>query len=815
MRFVSPKALFGAWVIQSIVVFIWILLIPKEAENGIFLGFTPARLFLLGGTLALFFLSVVLFFYDRFPAFSWLIDAQRLERVQDVGFVLSFLAIFIAPVSIVVLHSLPDGPEYAAYAERLTPLAVWVSLAGVEFIVFTMFLRYQQGIRLIGKLDGHLIRMLAWVFAALSGIFWFVANTKIGLTQDKNMGAPAIPLLEWQVILIFLLLTVIAFTPWRYFERWERWAALLIYVLTVTLWLSQPINPAYTATPPRAPNFEIYPFSDPQIYSQYAQAALVGNGFLYPDVPSRAFYVAFLTWAHWLGIQDYNLVVILQTLLLAWLPVSLYLIGRELGGRAVGLGLAAMPIFRDINSNIAVPFSSNVTYSKLFLSELPLALLLGFCTWVVIRWLKYDQRSVALPIWAGSLLGAASLVRTQSVALVVVIAFISLLVMQEKKRWLIGMSILGISLAFTLTPWLARNYVATGGLVVDNPISQVMTMARRWSGSWGNESIPRIAGETDAQYSSRMTGLALDAFRRDPQYILRTASNHFVNSEIASLMVLPIRSEVRSLSEIVLPRFAFWSTTITQRQMPLFLFYLMLFGVGVAASARRLGWLGMLPLSMGIFYNAWTALFFSSGERFVVPLDWTIYFYQVFGLVTLGVLFLGFTKSGYENASAWISDLTQNQSAFSIPDTGSRMQVWIAIGAMFFFAIFTPATESIFPQRFTPDLASTLEDQARSVPKAGETVIYGRAVYPRYYFSGEGEPDSAKLGYAESEEPRLVFFVVGSSNGLVVFYLEDPPDFFPHASDVYLVGKWSEAGYFSPREAFVVHGGQSAKYRLP
>ena len=629
------------------------------------------------------------------------------------------------------------------------------------------------------------------------------------------MGAPAIPLWEWQGILIILLLTLIAFSPRRYFEHWDRWAGLLLYVLTVTLWLSQLVNPAYTATPPRTPNFEIYPFSDAQIYSQYAQAALVGNGFLYPDVPSRAFYVAFLSWAHWLGIQDYNLVIVLQTLLLAWLPVSLYLIGRELGGRAVGLGLAAMPIFRDINSNIAVPYASNVTYSKLFLSELPLALLLGFCIWVVIRWLRYDQRSIALPIWAGSLLGAASLVRTQSVALVVVVAFISLLVMREKRRWLIGMSILGIALAFTLAPWLARNYAATGGLVVDNPISQVMTMARRWNGSWGNESIPRIAGETDAQYSSRMTGLALEAFRRDPQYILRTASNHFVNSEIASLMVLPIRSEVRSFSEIIQPRFAFWSTTITQRQMPLFLFYLMLFGVGVAASVRRLGWLGILPLSMGIFYNAWTALFFSSGERFVVPLDWTIYFYQVFGLITLGALFLGFTKSGYENASAWILGLTQNQPAFSTPDSGSQRQVWIAIGAMFFFAIFTPATEFIFPQRFTPDFASTLKDQAHSLPKEGETVIYGRAVYPRYYFSGEGEPDSAKLGYAESEEPRLVFFVVGSSNGLVVFYLEDPPDFFPHASDVYLVGKWSEAGYFSPREAIVVQDGQSANYRLP
>ena len=815
MRTTPPvKRLFAAWIIQGVIAFIWILLIPTDAENGIFLGFTPARLLLLATVLILTLVSIAVLFHERLFTQAWLHEALKIEEIQDGFFILAFLVSILSPALIFTLNSLPDGTQYGAYAERLTPLSVWFTLAGAEFILYVMYIRREQGTHLIGRLDATLWRTMAFMFAGLFLLVWFVAQTRIGITPDYNMGAPAIPLWEWQIFLIALVLTSLAFLPEKRLRRWDHLIAPAVYLVTVVAWLSQPINPAYTATPPRAPNFEIYPFSDPQIYSQYAQAALVGNGFLYPDVPSRAFYVAFLTWAHWLGFQNYNLVIILQTLLLAFFPVSLYLIGRELGGRAVGLGLAAMPMFRDLNSNVVVPFASNVTYSKLLLSELPLALFLGFCIWVVIRWLKDDQRSISLPVLAGGLLGAAALVRTQSVALLPVIALIAFLVIRDKKQWLIGMLTLGIALTFTLVPWLVRNYAATGGLVVDNPVSQMMTMARRWNGSWGNETLPRLPDETDAQYSSRMTESALDAFRRDPQYILSTAANHFINSEIASLMAFPLRSEIRSFSELVTPQFAFWTTNIKRHQLPLFALYLFLLGIGLAAAIHRKGWLGVLPLFLGLTYNLWTALFFSSGERFIVPLDWTVYFYQLFGLVTLGVLFLGFTKNGYENASTWIIGLAQPHLKFSTPDT-SRTSLWLAVVVVASLAIFTPLTEFIFPMRYTSAFMAELEKQAGVLPREGETVIFGRAIYPRYYFSGEGEPDSAKLGYAASEEPRLVFFVAGSSNGLVIFNLDDAPVFFPHASDIYLVGEWTEKGYFAPRAAYVLKGEQSAVYQLP
>jgi hypothetical protein len=127
---------------------------------------------------------------------------------------------------------------------------------------------------------------------------------------------------------------------------------------------------------------------------------------------------------------------------------------------------------------------------------------------------------------------------------------------------------------------------------------------------------------------------------------------------------------------------------------------------------------------------------------------------------------------------------------------------------------FTPVTEFIFPKRYHVITSEEIIQNTGLAPYDSETIIYGRALYPRYYKSGEGEPETAKLGYRESEIPRLVFFVVGSENGLVIFELQSVPEFFPHASDVYLIGNWEE-GFFSPRIAFVSKDGQTAVYQPP
>lgn len=126
---------------------------------------------------------------------------------------------------------------------------------------------------------------------------------------------------------------------------------------------------------------------------------------------------------------------------------------------------------------------------------------------------------------------------------------------------------------------------------------------------------------------------------------------------------------------------------------------------------------------------------------------------------------------------------------------------------------FTPCTESVFPQKYPPKPQKEILERIGSTAAPGEIALYGRAIYPRYYAAGDGEPETAKLGYEASETPRLVFYLTGSDHYLVIFNLDSPPEYFPNVSDVYMVGEQIN-GYFSPRVVYVTKDGRAETYEI-
>ncbi|HCK67146.1 MAG TPA: hypothetical protein DHW49_12855, partial [Anaerolineae bacterium] len=157
----------------------------------------------------------------------------------------------------------------------------------------------------------------------------------------------------------------------------------------------------------------------------------------------------------------------------------------------------------------------------------------------------------------------------------------------------------------------------------------------------------------------------------------------------------------------------------------------------------------------------------------------------------------------------------QNPSqTFNFVETFSRQKIILICVVMVVISVFTPFTEFVFPKLYQLPAPEAITKKINTTLLESEVVIYGRAIYPRYYESGEGEPYTAKLGYAESEIQRLVFFVVGTQNTLVIFELDTVPDFFPHASDVYMIGSWEE-GYFSPRLVVVSKNAEMKIYQIP
>ena len=708
-----------------------------------------------------------------------------------------------------VLRGLSSGGEvflYTAYAERLAPILNLAALCGLELCLWLALLRSPDLSKFRSLLN---TAILVWALFGLAAAFIFL--TKIGLTYDVygSFGLPAVPLLEWQLLLAWLAgLTVMMLAPGARLPRirhLDLWIALIIWAATSALWLSQPVNPAYFATPPRAPNFEIYPFSDALNYAVEAQSILIGNGmtaFFY-GIPPRPFYIEFLAWLHALAGQDYASVIALQSLVLAFFPASLYLVGKELAGRKLGIPIAMLAALRDVTSNQAAPFSDNITYSKLFFSELPVALLLVIFILLVIRWMKDPSRAGVKPAIAGGVLGLAMLIRTQSVVLILVTLLLALVIFRGRwKKWLGNFGMLSLVLVVTIAPWLWRNAQVSGGLVFDHPATQTMVLAQRFN---DGRPIPQLEGESLSQYSNRLMRISIQAMIDEPVESTRLILGHFFNNQIDNLLLFPLRSDLDSLSELAVPTRAFWQDLpdrLTPGQAALIAAYLLVLGLGIAAAWRRAGWIGLFPLAANLAYNLWTSIFRSSGGRFLVSMDWTIYLYGMLGLLMVTHFIAHFLAQARDKEPA-----QDGFESTTPPPTRYIFGQGTVLAGILFFGLgcSLPLSERLVPKLYTPEAQSALQDRMLDRPflaasgvdpaalktltgRAGMQVLVGRAVYPRYYASGDGEPKTAKLGYEPSPQPRLLFYLLGDVNRLVILEAGAAPAFFPHLADVVVVG---------------------------
>jgi hypothetical protein len=289
-------------------------------------------------------------------------------------------------------------------------------------------------------------------------------------------------------------------------------------------------------------------------------------------------------------------------------------------------------------------------------------------------------------------------------------------------------------------------------------------------------------------------------------------ANHFINNEIASLLVFPLRDELLSPSEILIPQHPFWKTPVTRGQLPLFTFYLFLFALGVVVAFQRYRWIGVLPLGIGLLYNLWTALFFSSGVRFIVPVDWSTQLYQLLGLLVLCGFILSFTQTARNRIISWFQQPYREDTVVSVA-AATRRRFSLSLAVVLLIGVFLPITESIFPQKYPPKSQAEIAQTTGVQPNAGEVALYGRALYPRYYKSRDGEPGTDKLGYKPVKQARLVFYLIGPNRELVIFNLEKTPDFFPNTADVFMIGTQMD-NYFSPRVIMVIKNGRTETYSI-
>lgn len=97
----------------------------------------------------------------------------------------------------------------------------------------------------------------------------------------------------------------------------------------------------------------------------------------------------------------------------------------------------------------------------------------------------------------------------------------------------------------------------------------------------------------------------------------------------------------------------------------------------------------------------------------------------------------------------------------------------------------------------SPKLAAFIRDSSPEDTR----LIEGRALYPRFYGIGEGEPGGS-MGLAPGDSPHFYFFLIGPSNMVVHIPMEEAPEIdFPNASDVLVFGCQGEGNF--PLAVFV------------
>lgn len=722
------------------------------------------------------------------------------------------------------LTGLAETPFWQAVAPKVRPLMLWMLLTAAQTGVLLMVML--RGLRWPGLPGQRRLLITAGGVLAAGLLLWLVmARTGYGLRPDViTWGAAGVPLLEWQLWLAWLLGTAALILGLRTrrdgFTRADALILLVVWGGAAALWLSQPVPRSFFALRPVLPTNEITPYSDAGFYASVAESITAGNGFFNGRIVTRPLYIVFLAVLQALGGHEYQRVIVLQTLVLALTPAVIYLLGKSLHSRALGISTAMLVIFREFNSILATPITE-VSNSKQFLSDFPTMLGISAVLLLAVTWLKTPRRHRLLPLALGGTLGLLMLVRTQVALLAPLLVLAALTAYRRDWRgWLAGSLLVALGMMLSISPWLARNYQITGHVAFEQSLENENVAARYSDDPLA--AVKPLPGEGEGEYGQRLIRGAMTWGLRNPGKVMTFSGAHFLNNAVDSLLILPVRSQgAQTWSGLTDFSSAFWLTWLEPwdaAKTLRVLLYLAGIALGIAACWQAVGAVGLLPLLIYAGYNLSSAAFRYSGWRFIQPVDWVVAFYFAAGLLQV---------------SAWVIALfhTPHRADNSPLSETRRRPAWpaaVGLGALFLLAGSSLLlAERVVPREYPllrPQQVVDKLTQSRVLESAGidgqalaqfaaqpGAVLYdGMALYPRFYPADSGEPGTGWPVYKKRDFSRLGFLLIDDTRHGIVLAAKKSPARFPNRAGVTVLGcdhgDWIEAA------AVVVQGKKPVVY---
>jgi hypothetical protein len=787
----------GLSAVEGIACLAVLLSIPRDPKHGLLFGFSAERLALLAAAAALTAIFIILA-RQGWKNSAWLVNKIEQPILHGKGFypVLLAACVFLIAGWIIVFQ--PAGqvsPALLPYFTRFSPLLAWITAISFQAVLFLLIGRFgfQPDKEAISKPALVIFGICIAVFAVL----WVLAaGTGLGVRPD-GMGwyEPGAPLLAGQMAAAILAVILLTYLEGRLKVSSKNAllldivVAALIWASAAGIWMRQPLQVSYFSPEPRAPNNEVYPYSDAAYYTGIAQSVMIGDGYLKGQSVPRPLFILYLAIVQAIQGPKYEGIILAQTLILALFPVVLYFIGRELKNRSLGVMLAGLEIVREVNA-IGATADIQVSNSKLIMSELPTALGIALLILLMLIGMRKARWSSPVLFAAGGVLGCIMLIRTQSIIMTAAAAFCLFCGASGSflKR-LKPVLIFALGFILCISPWLTRNYLTYHKVVFDKPDSGDYWKIT-YSTPFGADS---TVGESGSPDTASMTF--------DPDLTAYFTAAHFMHNEISTLMVLPATFELNSLEHTV-PSPSFWldwDGKLSAEQTVVFILNLVLVAVGISAAWRRARFAGLLPLFLHLVYSLGDAVTRFSGGRFILPVDWIILIYFALG-VTAVVTWL----------AAGLGWKTRPAAAGSSADSLKPVEIagnWktaAALGVLILLIGSLPwLAENVVPRRYSDltqekvlsklqagNLSAEEKAQLETLLRSGSgTAIEGRLLYPRYYRTEAGEPGQNWYAYSSLPFRRMGFIVVGN-NGMtqVVLPVETPPAAFPNGTDSIIIG---------------------------
>jgi hypothetical protein len=910
------RVYFGLAALEAMLFLVYTLSLPPDSGNSHLLGYSLPRWSVIILLLLAAVISASLAIYTwRSPAWcgrliNKLIQPLNLPGQTDVedltgsdGAGSSFgwifpvlLAVAFLFFSLIFLFPPYRFGIFEAYVFRLRPLFLYLALVCGQTLVVYWLVKSGIGSTEEKRPRGVEKQVLfAFLFfMGLALITWgTVASTRLGLTPDIFWDKTGVPILSWQVLLVWglgMLVIVIGRVgiagthphpnplpqeegarpplplgegqgegevrvpseasgrgsiPFMRSKWLDIGIFILIWIMAAIVWNLVPQPHSHFAPGPYPPNYEYYPYSDAMSYDVDAQFSLIGSNLGGPDeIVDKPLFAVFLLFLHLVSGQRIQTVVALQASILAVFPALLYLIGKTLHSRAVGIVVALLAIFKIANSISGTLIIWTVSHPKLMMSEFPTAVCLALLTLFVILWLRGPERKPYFALAAGGVLGLATLIRHNVWLLLPVILLAALFVYGRNwRRWFFYCGLFLFSMLITIAPWMWRNYSmghspfyflpALQGSVWENrivpeiqvePSNKVLTATP----DINLTQSPQPMGQTSTQLptaptpsapaSSAAEGGIFTIFTRY-QKVIYSVANNFSHNLITSVLSMPLVLQFDDLAHIVEAPDSIWDYgwvgKLSLGASLLLLCNLGLISLGLGFSWTHFKIVGLLPFLIYLGYNLATGLARTSGGRYIVPSDWVIYLYYGLGLVQLTL---------WGMAAIWGSDLRKAgagpgwepspEGADSLqpkqPESPALRAWWkggLAIFLVFFVigltlpladvvnpSVFPSLTESEVVEMLAQDgllekIGFTLPQAETFAGLARSRVSYGRALYPRF-LDPKSNPYAREL-YSNLPDniPHLVFSLIRPQGiGTVNLPLQSSPDYFPNASDVVVIG---------------------------